>query len=160
MWKHAQAASGTGRCSMTLPKYEVDLIGGDANASMYRVFSTQRTPSIGQSSFCQMLRKFIKTIIRVSGDDPRQNFTNIRRKIGADFVSSSSAESLLEFKNQIDLGNGDQISCDTMIAVVIGWGHNVDSKLFRDETIFKNFTARGRFSRDFRDLHLLRLRAP
>ena len=67
-------------------KYQVDLIGGDANASMYRYFVGQKIPSIGQSTFHLMLRKFIKEINRVSGEDPRYNFSDLAKKIGADFV--------------------------------------------------------------------------
>jgi hypothetical protein len=137
-----------------IAKYEVDLIGGDANASMYRFFSTQRSPSIGQSNFHLMLQKFIRSINRLSGGNTEQNIKHLANKIGADFISSNSSEALLECGRQVAEGNGDLVDCDTMVAVVVNWGHNVYSRIFRTQGIESQLTPEGRYGRDINHIGL------
>ena len=50
-------------------KYQVDFMGGDANASMYHSFNQQEIPNIEQSSLNHMVKTMVEYINRFSDND-------------------------------------------------------------------------------------------
>ena len=71
---------------MDVARYQVDYLGGDANAAMYRYYVGQPVPSIATSSLKVMLNTFVGAVNTVIYDP--------QHKIHAGLITSNSQDSL------------------------------------------------------------------
>ena len=115
-------------------RFQVDYIGGDANASMYRYHKSQRVPNIEKSIFSVMKDTMIAAVNSV--------ITNPEHHVHAGLVSSNSQEalnnlvSLFQTKTMEEglqaYWDGD-LSIDCVIGVVFSWGHSATLQSWRRE---------------------------
>jgi hypothetical protein len=117
---------------LDVARYQVDYLGGDANAAIYRYYVGQPVPSIATSSLKVMLNTFVGAVNTVIHEH--------QHKIHAGLITSNSQEDLdLFFKMHeektaenaaqelFDLG----ISVDCVVGIVISWGHSTPLKWWR-----------------------------
>jgi hypothetical protein len=118
---------------LDVARFQVDYVGGDANAAMYRYYRGQRVPCIEKSVFSVMKDTLVAAVNSV--------LTNSEHHIHAGMVTSNSQETLssLVFLFQGDTEEAlrdywDQgLSIDCVIGVVFSWGHSATLQAWRQE---------------------------
>ena len=103
-----------------IARYQVDMVTGDANASMYRAFKNQTTPSIAESSLHKMMTAMGRFINYWAPGWP--NYVDIQ------MVSSNSSEHLDKIKayysTQQSQRQGEAPSVDCIVLYTLSWGHS------------------------------------
>ena len=108
-------------------RYQVDFMGGDANASIYRSFNNQEIPCIAQSSLNHMVKTMVEFINR---------FSDIDILMGYQMATSNS---LLELKKlsryfQIPKYSRDpeqEPDIDCIVTYAFNWGHDDYTRQYR-----------------------------
>ena len=108
-------------------KYQVDFMGGDANASIYRSFNNQEIPCIAQSSLNHMVKTMVEFINRFSDNDILMGY------------QMATSNSLLELrrlsryygipKHSRDPGQEPDIDC--IVTYAFNWGHDDYTRKYR-----------------------------
>ena len=111
-----------------IARYQVDVVTGDANASMYKAFNSQPTYSIADSSLHKMMLAMGRFINYHAGGWP--NYLDIR------LVSSNTTEQLDELKKFYQTvphqRTGEAPSVDCIVLYFLSWGHSSKLRSFRD----------------------------
>ena len=117
---------------LDIARYQVDLLGGDANGAIYKYFPNQEICSIKQSSFAVMADTFTAAV--------NSTIQELHKKIGVQMVTSNSQETLERLAllyNQrpgTDLGaDSEDYNIDCMVGMLISWGHSDKFRKWRDE---------------------------
>jgi hypothetical protein len=127
---------------LDVARYQVDILGGDANGAMYRYFPQQPIPSIAQSSFVVMLKTLIAAI-NSCVQDPRH-------KVHADFISSNAQDKLDRFQKLFTekspevawkIIEEDDGGIDCVVGVTISWGHSATATRWRESVDTTLLTA-------------------
>ena len=112
------------RLFLEVARYQVDYLGGDANAAVYRYYNNQQVPSIATSSLKVMLNTFVGAVNTVIHDP--------QHKIHAGLITSNSQESLDLFTKTYEEKTSERatqelydlgMSIDTVIGIVVSSGH-------------------------------------
>ena len=115
-------------------RYQVDFMGGDANAAIYRYFKRQPIMNIAKSSFSIMLNTMVHSINQV--------IQNPEQKVHAGLVTSNSWEFFERYSSIVNnhtseeahrLLNAEDLSIDCVVGVVLSWGHSNPLMRWREE---------------------------
>ena len=127
---------------LDVARYQVDFLGGDANAAMYKYFGHQPVPNVRQSAFIVMLNTLIAAVNSV--------LTAPEHKVHADFVSSNAQEKLMRIQTLFEQETStkaweiiqkEDLSPDCVVGVILSWGHSQPVMKWRDEQGAKQYSA-------------------
>ena len=124
-----------------IARFQVDVVTGDANASMYKAFNTQSTYSIGDSSLHKMMHAMGRFINYWGGGWP--NYVDIQ------MVSSNTTEDLKDLTEFYQIPPhqriGEAPGVDCIVTYFISWAHSARIRSFRNDYGFEYDPQTGNY---------------
>ena len=113
-------------------RLEVDFMGGDSNAAIYKYFSSQPVASVKVSSFYVMLDHFVKVFNSLAKEVRPADAEYLR--LGFQVITSNT-EQMLRYQMDYDAARGtpaaaafpDEPEFDVVTFVALNWGHDYQS---------------------------------
>jgi hypothetical protein len=113
-------------------RYEVDFMGGDSNAAIYRYFTNQTVASVEVSSFHHVLDHFVKVFNTLAMETRPADAEYL--KLGFQVITSNT-EQMLRYQMDYDEARGtpafeafpDEPEFDVVTFVALNWGHDYQS---------------------------------
>ena len=113
-------------------RFQVDAVGGDANAASYRVQKAQAYHNPRGSSFSIMLARAVSAVNKQAGNQP----ATIEQCLGAQLLTSNTTEHLSGLKAIYERNNADEITnyadYDCIVLAVFSWGQSHKEKEKRE----------------------------
>jgi hypothetical protein len=123
-----------------IARYQVDVICGDANATCYRYFNCQKTPSIYNGTYMTLLRKTVFAVNKIKSSWNMEQKVETVLKQWPRFIGSQTVTSnlwnTLEQCNKIGRENPnlpwkEWPELDVIMCSIISWGHDKSSSTNR-----------------------------